>query len=154
MGRRDPLSTPLIGILTIMIFGFSGAARADGPSGEGSPEGYVVSKTRVVRAPSSDRSGPAAGLSGLLAVVDPATGSLVSAPPGPLPGPLVRSARLAWRLSTSHEGLEELRLLSGGVMIDLQGRFVSVLHARIGDDGAALVTHSPPEREAEPKEER
>lgn len=141
MSRRNPRSIPLSGILAILVLGFPGAAPADGPPGDGSPEEYVVSKTRVVHMPRSAADPPPAGPA-LRAVVDPATGALISPPAAGGPALPALDPRMERALSTSHYGLHPVHLPDGSVMVDLQGRFMSVLKARLGPDGTVSIHHA------------
>ena len=63
--------------------------------------------------------------------IDPSTGAIVPAPVGP-PAP----AQLAPAASHSAQGLVERPAPGGGVMLDLQGRFLSPVTATVAPDGA------------------
>ncbi len=69
---------------------------------------------------------------GMVIAVDPETGALV-APTG------IQRAKLGAAEPTgllrTDQGLREVRLADGSVMIDLQGRFLEYAVARIGPDG-------------------
>jgi hypothetical protein len=57
--------------------------------------------------------------------------------------PLQLPPSLLNALSTSHQGLVEAPspVPGGGVMVDLQGRFRSMLFATIGPDGRVKIMH-------------
>ncbi|MBE0543314.1 MAG: hypothetical protein IH623_18365 [Verrucomicrobia bacterium] len=77
------------------------------------------------------------GTSGRRVYIDPATGRPGSIPPTIPPG-LSRLPEVANALSTSSEGLREVPVAApgGGVMVDLQGRFRSLVTATVGADGS------------------
>jgi len=67
--------------------------------------------------------------------VDPQTGALAA--PAPSAGLTATSPELAAALRTSSAGLvEQPNLVEGGVTVDLQGRFQSVVVATVRPDGA------------------
>ncbi|MCW5550839.1 MAG: hypothetical protein KIS67_01605 [Verrucomicrobiae bacterium] len=78
----------------------------------------------------------AAASAGRRVYMDPATGRPSSGPP-PIPPGLARFPEVANALSTSSEGLRELPvpIPGGGVMVDLQGRFRSLVTATVNADG-------------------
>ena len=78
--------------------------------------------TPVVTAPPS---------ASMRAHVDPNTGAIVTAPVGPS-----TPAQIPPAASHSTEGLVEKPAPGGGVMLDLQGRFLSPMTATVAPDGA------------------
>lgn len=86
----------------------------------------------------------AAGSAGRRVYVDPATGRPSSGPP-PIPPGLARLPEVANALSTSSEGLREVPvpLPGGGVMVDLQGRFRSLVTATVHADGTVGLNCGP-----------
>lgn len=106
------------------------------------PEVEIVSETRVVRVP-RDTSAPVLHAAPAhRAFVDPDTGELTSPPPSDGLAPRrVLDPRLARALSTSHDGLRQVRFPDGTVKVDLQGRFQSLLRARVGEDGTVSIGH-------------
>jgi hypothetical protein len=86
--------------------------------------------------------------------IDPQTGALLE---GPAPGsvPLQMTPDLQNALSTSHQGLVEVpsTVPGGGVMVDLQGRFLSPLVGTIDSSGKLKIQHlhrPPPPRTKPP----
>ena len=63
--------------------------------------------------------------------VDPSTGAIVTAPVGP-----PAAAQMAPATSHSAAGLVEVPSPGGGVILDLQGRFLSPVTATVAPDGA------------------
>ncbi len=76
---------------------------------------------------------------GLRVHVDPQTGTLVAPPAKHRALELSPAMRRA--LSTSDQGLVEVMRPDGGVMVRLEGRFMSATYATIGDDGKVRVGH-------------
>ena len=68
---------------------------------------------------------------------DPQTGRLGPPPPGVVPHGLTTSEQRM--LSRSDQGLQPRTLPSGGVAIDLQGRYRNMAVATVGADGQAAV---------------
>ena len=117
-------------------------AEIDTPeSPERLPEVTIVGNTTVIRAPRTGPRTSPSGLSGVRAVLNPNTGSLVSMPRASREDLLPMSERLQRGLSTSHEGLQEVRLPDGTVAVHLQGRFLSALTATVSDGGEIAVGH-------------
>ncbi len=81
---------------------------------------------------------PSAG-SGLVAVIDPATGALTEDPE--LIDRLLADPAIQNALSTSSAGLVEVASPHGGVKVDLQGRFQSVVVARRDASGQVRIEH-------------
>ncbi len=79
---------------------------------------------------------------GFRAHVDPLTGSLVTPPPAALR--LQLSPDLQQAFSTSADGLVEVALPNGGVMVRLDGRFMSATVATVGADGQVRIGHGLP----------
>lgn len=79
----------------------------------------------------------AAASAGRRVYIDPATGRPSSGPP-PIPPGQARRPEVANALSTSSEGLRAVPVAApgGGVMVDLQGRFRSLVTATVGADGS------------------
>ncbi len=76
---------------------------------------------------------------GMRVYVDPKTGAILREPVAPLP-----PEELPSPASQSGEGLVERPAPGGGVMIDLQGRFMSPITATAAPDGAPHVEcHGP-----------
>ena len=69
---------------------------------------------------------------GMRAYADPATGTLLPAPPAGAQSLLVPHAAV----STSADGLLEQTAPGGGVMVDVQGRFNNQFTARVQPDGS------------------
>jgi hypothetical protein len=112
----------------------------------------VVAGSAGDAAPSSvpEPGGAVPPASGLRAVVDPATGELVEGD-GAAPAEAPHLGELAEALSTSHEGLIEEHLGGDlGVMVDLRGRFQSVVFATVDADGRLQVGHALPAALAKP----
>jgi hypothetical protein len=89
-----------------------------------------------------DPQGATPAPAGMTIHVDPQTGAILDAPaPGSVPMQL--SPALQNALSTSHQGLQEVPspVMGGGVMIDLQGRFLSPLIGTIDADGNLRIQH-------------
>ena len=86
------------------------------------------------------------GSSGLRVYIDPLTGEF-GVPPQ-------LEAPYAHAYSTSQEGLVETPspVPGGGVMVDLQGRFLSPLTATVGADGKIKMRHAPCVEASEDKE--
>ena len=84
----------------------------------------------------STRAIPPAG-GGLKTYRDPVTGERRAPPPG-LPAPALTASERRG-LSRSHEGLVAVsgQTPAGGTRVDLQGRFLSNVVARVGADGTA-----------------
>jgi hypothetical protein len=77
---------------------------------------------------------------GLVAVIDPATGTVTEDPE--LIERLLADPAIQNALSTSSEGLvEEVLPLGGGVRVDLQGRFQSVVVALREPSGRVRIEH-------------
>ena len=78
-------------------------------------------------------------------------GVALSSPPG-LDAQASTTSQEAY--STSHEGLVETPspVPGGGVMVDLQGRFLSPLTATVGADGKIEMRHAPCVEASEDKE--
>ena len=70
--------------------------------------------------------------------LDPDTGRLLSEPPPGAPVMTLGPEELNM-LSTSDAGLVETPLPTGGVMIDLQGRFRHMAVATVADDGTIVI---------------
>jgi len=83
-------------------------------------------------APSQSIAAPAAA--GLIIHVDPATGAILDEP-APGATKLAVPAELAERWSTSDEGLVQEPHASGGVYMNLQGRFENGMVATVTTDG-------------------
>ena len=83
---------------------------------------------------SPDRLAP--GEAGLRAAIDPETGELVvgTGAAGQPAGKAV-DAGIEQMLSRSSEGLVKEALPGGGYRVDLQGRFMNLSVARVGEDG-------------------
>src|SRR5262245_30047194 len=77
---------------------------------------------------------------GLYAWVDPESGKLRTSPPAG-EAPLWIADDVERATSSSHVGLSERFLPSGGVALDLQGRFHHGLYATIDADGTVRYTH-------------
>ncbi len=73
--------------------------------------------------------------------LDPETGTLM-VPPAKL-RTIQLSPELEQALSASHEGLVEVALPDGTVVLNLQGRFTSMLFATLGQDGETETRHAP-----------
>lgn len=86
----------------------------------------------------------APGSAGRRVYIDPATGRPGSVPPTIPPG-RSRLPEVANALSTSSEGLHEVPvpIPGGGVMVDLQGRFRSLVTATVRADGTVGVRCGP-----------
>jgi hypothetical protein len=93
-------------------------------------------------APAAPKASQAAPVQpGLIAFVDLATGKLVEPSPEDLAA-FARSAELQRSLNQSSEGLTEVKLPDGGgYLVDLEGRFQSMLVATIGPDGKLRMGH-------------
>jgi hypothetical protein len=79
---------------------------------------------------------------GMIIHIDPQTGAILDAPaPGSVP--LQMTPDLLNALSTSHQGLVEAPspVLGGGIIVDLQGRFMSPLVGTIDADGNLRIQH-------------
>jgi len=79
---------------------------------------------------------------GMMIHIDPKTGAILDAPaPGSVP--MQMTPDLANALSTSHQGLVETPspVPGGGVIVDLQGRFLSPLVGTIDADGNLKIQH-------------
>lgn len=82
------------------------------------------------------------GFGGLRIVVDPQTGEVISEPSAEMRLDLVMDQELLRRMDTSHEDLVEQAGPRGGVMLNLQGRFMSPLVAVVGPDGSVQMDHA------------
>ena len=91
---------------------------------------------------SADDQGASKLAPGMIIHIDPQTGAILE---GPAPGsvPMQMTPDLANALSTSHQGLQETPspVLGGGVIVDLQGRFLSPLVGTIDADGNLKIQH-------------
>ena len=111
-----------------------------------------ASRTASPERPDEQRT-PRIGSAGMRVHIDPQTGKFRSPPPAERGAPGVPSSRAAPRsraaTATSHEGLVQVpsRLPSGGVMVDLKGRFRSHLSATIGKDCEIKFQHGPATRQ-------
>jgi hypothetical protein len=76
---------------------------------------------------------PPVAAAGLVAYIDPVTGGHTSNPTDEQRAAM--AAALANTLSRSQEGLVEVVLPDGSVMVDLQGRFQNAVVVRRGPDG-------------------
>ena len=70
--------------------------------------------------------------------LDPQTGRLLRQPP-PGAQPFILSPAELNMISTSHQGLVERRLPSGGYVLDLKGRFRSMAVATVAEDGTIVI---------------
>ena len=147
-GRRASLWA-----LAIVLAAFAGwnlvARRFEPRQGTGAdsntpPEPTVSS---INREPGANPLAPS-----LRAYLDPVTGQWVTPPPG-LRRPLILGARTKAALATSHDGLFQEELPSGGYKVDLQGRFRSALVAHVDEDGNIVLSHEPLPAEARPEVE-
>ena len=88
-------------------------------------------------------SSPPAESSGMKVYIDPETGEFLDSPPEKLPAEIQRADEEA--ISTSHEGLEEIKVdkPGGGVMIDLKGRFQHYQNATTDADGNITIRCTP-----------
>ena len=112
--------------LTALLVLHTGSVRAEGE--EESPVSNRVSTLPTERAAQI----PAA-TQGMRVYRDPQTGRLGPLPAGVVPPGLQRM------LSRSDKGLKSRTLPSGGVAIDLQGRYRNMSMATVGSDGQATV---------------
>ena len=70
--------------------------------------------------------------------LDPQTGRLLRQPP-PGAQPFTLSPAELNMISTSHAGLVERRLPSGGYVLDLKGRFRTMAVATVAEDGTIVI---------------
>ena len=100
-------------------------------------------------------AGAAPAPSGLIAIIDPATGRPVSGAAAEAllrQSPVAREAMQEFanqvgEMATADvdaTGLQEQEIETGGVKVDLEGRFRSPLAARVGADGTITVEHPAP----------
>jgi hypothetical protein len=82
-----------------------------------------------------------AGSSRLKVYRDPETGEFLDSPPERLPAEIQRADEES--ISTSHEGLREVDMPGGGVMIDLKGRFRHYQTATKDADGNIIIRCTP-----------
>jgi hypothetical protein len=116
--------------LTALLVLHTGSVRAEGE--EESPVSNRVSTLPTERAAQI----PAA-TQGMRVYRDPQTGRLGPLPAGVVPpGLTIPEQRM---LSRSDKGLKSRTLPSGGVAIDLQGRYRNMSMATVGSDGQATV---------------
>ena len=149
----------IVGLVTGAAWGLSESE--DGPQGASpaetgvpaasaeAPEVFIVSRTLVRREARPERTTPPVGSSEARAVLNPNTGELISSPlPGMEAGSSLES--LAAAVSTSARGLEQVRLPSGAMKVDLEGRFFTFSVARLAEDGTFRLGHLSPETVTEP----
>lgn len=79
---------------------------------------------------------------GLRVVVDPQTGRIVADPPEAARLDFFFSQELLRHMSTSQEGLLQEPAPRDGIMVRLQGRFMSPLVASVGPDGSIQMDHA------------
>ena len=116
--------------LTALLMCHAGSARAEGE--EDSPVSSGVSTLLTERAAQIS-----VATQGMRVYRDPVTGRLGPLPPGVVPPGLTISEQRM--LSRSDQGLKSRMLPSGGVAIDLQGRYRNMSMATVGSDGQATV---------------
>jgi len=92
----------------------------------------------VTQTPAAETAQPA-GASGLVAFIDPETGGLSSTPTEAQRAEM--RAMLADSLNWSYEGLAEVAMPDGSFMLDLQGRFLSMLVVQVAPDGTRQFKH-------------
>jgi hypothetical protein len=116
----------LTGIVAIGLIVAAGTAdQAVSPAvAESAPPADGSSTSQVTTTP---------GSAGMWAAIDPETGDLIPVPAGTVTK--ARDAELARMLSRSTDGLEEVVLPDGSVMVDLQGRFMNASVATIDENG-------------------
>jgi hypothetical protein len=116
--------------LTALLMWHTGSVRA-----EGEVDSPVSNGVSTLQAEKSAQM-PAA-TQGMRVYLDPQTGRLGPLPAGVVqPGLTISEQRM---LSRSDQGLVSRTLPSGGVAIDLQGRYRNMSIARVGSDGQASV---------------
>ena len=93
--------------------------------------------------PAAAAPAPTTRPAGLLAFVDPVTGKLFEPPPADVEE-MLRSASFRAAVSTSHDGLTEVKRPTGGYGLNLQGRFRSAVVAVVGPDGKVRMGHPAP----------
>jgi hypothetical protein len=114
--------------------------------GDGSPADSKLTReesaSSASQQPDQRRADSPGGAPGMTIHIDPLTGALLKEP-APRSLPLQLPPSLLNALSTSHQGLVEAPspVPGGGVMVDLQGRFRSMLFATIGPDGRVKIMH-------------
>ena len=128
---KRSLVIPLLVLCMLSVALFAGG-------GEPTPEpgGSVpASAPDLLEGAQEEAEAPAstAAAAGLTVYKDPVTGRLMPIPPGELRHLLTEDVRRA--TSMSHEGLVETASPGGGVMVNLQGRFRSVMVATVGPEG-------------------
>jgi hypothetical protein len=79
------------------------------------------------------------GAAGIFGFIDPETGGLSSTPTDAQRAEM--RAMLANSLNWSYEGLAEVAMPDGSFMLDLQGRFLSMLVVQVAPDGTRQFKH-------------
>lgn len=131
-------SFPVIPALLLVLSWAVGPASAHEPASETDSETAAVSSETTESATAT----VPLGFGGLRVVVDPQTGQIVADPPDGTRWDLTISPDLLRRMSTSHEGLVEMPAPQGGIMVNLQGRFLSPLVAVVQPDGSVAMDHA------------
>lgn len=130
--RRRSKSTPAAVSLALLLLICSPAQAARSTHRAVKHRPATVSLTSVVRAPVGTASTAPAGAAGMVIAIDPETGTLV--PPSAAQLMRLTSAERTGLMRTS-EGLSEVRLPDGTVMVDLQGRFMEFTVVRLDPEG-------------------
>jgi hypothetical protein len=96
------------------------------------PRPAAAAQARAVTAPAAQARATPAGSAGMMVAIDPETGAFV--PPSAAQALLLTSAEQTGLLR-GFEGLTEVRLPNGAVMVDLQGRFMEYSVLRLDLQG-------------------
>lgn len=139
MDKKSRFSFPLLAVLALALTWAAGPVFAeDAPATETESE---IAQPAPGAVEASEVTVPLS-FGGLRIVVDQRTGRILTDPAAQTRLGLIVDPELLRRMDTSHEDLVEQSGPRGGVMVNLQGRFMSPLVAVVNPDGSVQMDHA------------
>lgn len=134
-----------LSLLACVVIVLDSAWSADERADNQARKGPTLNASDAMPSSGATTANPQDAAAGMVLHIDPETGEITAPFPSaaPLALPDTASEPLAEAFSTSAKGLSQILSATpgGGVMIDLQGRFLSPLEVRLEADGRLTVQH-------------
>ena len=141
MDKQSRCHLPVLLAVALALVWAAGPALAGDASTTGTDSESEIVQPTPREAEASEVTVPL-GFGGLRIVVDQRTGRILTDPAAQTRLDLIVDPELLRRMDTSDEGLVEQAGPRGGVMLSLQGRFMSPLVAVVQPDGSVQMDHA------------